>query len=231
MLHEFVQLLRSDISGAQDYIACGNISKQQALEYMCKHGYLEIAKWLVEKYPCITNFQKAFEYACAKGHLDVAQWIITNHPICSDDAFWDAFADSNIVVLKWLVQQKDAVANYINEYILESACQDDNLEIFEWLLTDYAFDAHAHNESLFARACFFDAKKIVAWFEKNAKSNLRYFCHDSKPYIIGSDPIPEWQHTIIDHCPIAHICKIDEQAVALRMNRIFVHKTARKNFD
>ena len=92
---------------------------EQIFRASCTYGHLEMAQWLyhlsIKINPPINihiNNDTAFQQSCARGHLKVAQWLYRlsieiNSPIDINNiqsVCCISFTNSNIEVLKWLLQ-------------------------------------------------------------------------------------------------------------------------------
>jgi hypothetical protein len=85
-------------------------NKDEAFNWSCGYGYLEIAQWLWSLDQTIdihADNEYAFRYSCGCGHLEVAKWLLSLNQnidihVCNEDAFCGSCERGHLEVAKWL---------------------------------------------------------------------------------------------------------------------------------
>jgi hypothetical protein len=95
----------------------------------CKHGLLQLCRWLYLCYhiDLSSNKDEAFSMACLNGNLEVAQWINFNHPV------------------KWTLINVETLqyAHDLNKYLFTMVCIKGQLRVAKWL---YSLEPEACNK-------------------------------------------------------------------------------------
>ena len=149
------------------------LSVRCQFENACIKGHLHVAKWLLSKYPHITNSETTFRDSCANGHLEVAQWIyslphgdfdLSDHRYLYHALFW-ACMNGHLEVAKWLHSLNEELdISSKKEYFLVNVCGQGTLDVVKWLLSvKPGVDISADNEEAFLQACENGRLCIAQW--------------------------------------------------------------------
>lgn len=143
-----------------------NVSLTVAFQKACRHGCLEVAKWIHSIQPTINvsaRREYAFKIACKYSHLEVAKWLYSIQPsdvsACGEFAFRSACENGHLRVAQWLYQINltlDVYEQFIGVFL--SACRNEHLEVAQWI-----HSIKPMNESTLKFACENGHPDVVQW--------------------------------------------------------------------
>lgn len=113
-----------------------NVTLTFAFQKACRHGCLEVAKWIYSIKPSVdVSACRAFQSACENGHLEVAQWLYQNNPTLDVyeqfiGVFLSACRNKHFEVAKWIHSIKP-----MNESTLKFACENGHPDVVQWILS------------------------------------------------------------------------------------------------
>jgi hypothetical protein len=131
----------------------------------CKYEHIEIAKWLLDKYPKLINSYDSYifrEIACGTGNLELCQWLHTQFPKCGgyEMAYRVALSNNHIHICKWIMEVDPDLLT--SGYIFENTCGRGNLEMCQWLKETIEITQLMYNDA-FIKACINGHIHICKW--------------------------------------------------------------------
>ncbi len=211
-----------------------DVNLNYGFEQAYKHGQIEIAKWIINKYQANNheNNVKTFRWACENGQIEIAKWMVNNYQVDvhfdSEYAFQLACRYGQLEIAEWLVRDHQVDVHADNELAFKSACYNEHIEIAKWLVHDHQVNVHLNNEHVFRWACIHKHIKIINWFIDEYKySQSPYYYHNRTGYILNHEPLKKWQSCTILGCPVIYHGELDEPAVIAYMATLKKPKSAR----
>jgi hypothetical protein len=116
----------------------------EALRVACKHGHLEVAQWLTDRFQLTADDARAYNnealrVACKHGYLEVAQWLTDWFQLTTADARADdngalrwSCGNGHLEVAQWLTDRFQLTADDARAWQIEAlreACGNGHLEV------------------------------------------------------------------------------------------------------
>lgn len=163
----------------------------------CEKGYLEIAKWLYDKYsPGTINICKlsmqSFMNSCKNGHIDVIRWLCSlDNNIHKRDKYLirGCYLNKQIELVRWF-HSLGGIENETYECAFQSACDGGDLSGIKFLysLENVNINIHADNERAFRLAARNGHIEVIRYLNSLEKINIhiknekifRYSCSNGR---------------------------------------------------
>jgi len=187
-----------------------------ALCVACRHGRLELAKWLVEEFGLgaadarvCDNF--ALRLSCAGGHLETVRWLVAKFSLSAVDArsrsgsaLRLSCANGHSETALWLVDEFDLGADdarEVDNFALRAACRNGHFDLAEWLVVATGLgpaDVRSVEDQILCCACERGALEELKWVldaGEYTPADIRAFRHLYPLYLVckgGHLAAAEW---------------------------------------
>lgn len=164
----------------------------------CESGYLKMVQKIFASESSFIQ-QRAFIRACKHGHLDIAKWIEPKIEGKYSDELWTgciykkAFRDSaesgQLEILKWLTHL--IRENDVPIFSFYLACKNGHLEAAKWIREDRLREDKWDKDGFLA-ACICDQVEIVKWLHACGINLMEILSGFRMTSIFASDKVKEW---------------------------------------
>lgn len=146
---------------------------QTIFEWLCIHGWLKSAQWVVQRFPdrdLTISARAIFRLVSLNGELDVLKWLYQKYNITLDykTLYW-ANEYGQFHVVRWLLEQdKNVSRRTLCEVHLSATCEGD-LEMVQWLYKRYGADLfhRQYLDDAILNATCYDHLELFKWLDEN----------------------------------------------------------------
>jgi len=152
----------------------------KVLRWACKHGQLEVAQWLTDRFQLTADDARAenneaLRLACKYGHLEMAQWLTDRFQLTAEDArahhneaLRMACKYGHLEVAQWLTDRFQLTTKDLwthHNGVLRWACRHGHLAVAQWLTDRFqltADDARVWQNDAFLWACEYGHLEVAS---------------------------------------------------------------------